>query len=237
MMSASLVANAAEIGGHPRPPGAGSRTRSRSSLRNDDIGRALSRLSAGIFFKRLQPQADFQSIPPTHRLSVGGRLASETWIFGTVLEQRCSSQRDAALSLTGRVLLAGSVDFKRLPCSGSPNFSFAGHTLKIRARGILRIRDRESGLHSLPYSIFNEAHEPITGIRAGLPMELEVFVGKCLAKDAKDRYDSASDIAKDLRSLGEKLKTGRSAIVKTAVSAREMLSSRQCDKLRRVFRP
>ena len=71
------------------------------------------------------------------------------------------------------------------------------------------------------YSILNEEHEPITGIRAGLPMELEVFVGKCLEKDAKDRYDSASDVAKDLRSLGEKLKSGRSAIVKTAAVGTE----------------
>ncbi len=34
------------------------------------------------------------------------------------------------------------------------------------------------------YSILNEPHEPITGIRAGVPMELEVLVSKCLAKDA-----------------------------------------------------
>ena len=42
-------------------------------------------------------------------------------------------------------------------------------------------------------------------------MKLEVFVGKCLANDAKDRYDSASDIATDLRPLGEKLKSGSGA--------------------------
>jgi len=65
------------------------------------------------------------------------------------------------------------------------------------------------------YSILNEDPEPITGLRTGVPIELEFAVGKCLAKEAKDRYDSASDIAKDLRSLAEKLKSGRSAIVKT----------------------
>ncbi len=68
------------------------------------------------------------------------------------------------------------------------------------------------------YSILNEEPEPITAIRAGVPMELEVVVGKCLAKDPVDRYDSASDVAKDLRSLGEKLKSGRSTII-PAVSA------------------
>ena len=82
------------------------------------------------------------------------------------------------------------------------------------------------------YSILNEAYEPITGIRAGLPMELEFIVGKCLEKDAKDRYDSASDNAKDLRSLGEKLKSGRSAIVKSAavdVGPTESSSVRQAE--------
>ena len=54
------------------------------------------------------------------------------------------------------------------------------------------------------YSILNEEPEPITAIRAGVPMEFEVVVGKCLAKDPVDRYDSASDVVKDLRSLGEK---------------------------------
>ena len=67
------------------------------------------------------------------------------------------------------------------------------------------------------YSILNEAHEPITGLRAGVPMDFEFIVGKCLEKAADQRYDSASDIAKDLRSLSEKLKSGRSAIVKSAV--------------------
>ncbi len=75
---------------------------------------------------------------------------------------------------------------------------------------------------AIMYSILNEEYEPITGVRAGVPMELEVFVGKCLAKDAKDRYDSASDIAKDLRSLGEKLKSGRSTIFKAVASATEI---------------
>ena len=47
------------------------------------------------------------------------------------------------------------------------------------------------------------------------PMELEVFVGKCLAKDPADRYGNAGEIAKDLRTLAEKLKSGQSAILRT----------------------
>ena len=38
------------------------------------------------------------------------------------------------------------------------------------------------------YAIGNEDPEPITALRAGLPMELEFIVGKALAKDPADRY-------------------------------------------------
>ena len=69
------------------------------------------------------------------------------------------------------------------------------------------------------YSILSKEPEPITALRTGVPMELEVFVGKCLAKEAKDRYDSAAEIAKDLRSLGEKLKSGRATTLTSAPAA------------------
>ena len=58
------------------------------------------------------------------------------------------------------------------------------------------------------YSILNEQPEPITALRTGIPMELEVFVGKCLAKQAADRYESTSEIEKDLRRLGHQLVSG-----------------------------
>jgi serine/threonine-protein kinase len=68
---------------------------------------------------------------------------------------------------------------------------------------------------ALLYEIVHEAPAPLTSIRAGVPMELEVFVGKCLAKDPADRYGNGGEIAKDLRTLAEKLKSGRSAILRT----------------------
>ncbi len=68
---------------------------------------------------------------------------------------------------------------------------------------------------ALLYEIVQEEPEPLTGIRAGVPMELEFVVGKCLAKDASDRYQHASEIAVDLRTLSEKLKSGRSTILRT----------------------
>ena len=53
----------------------------------------------------------------------------------------------------------------------------------------------------------------MTGLRAGVPMELEFIVGKCLAKDIANRYGNAGEVAKDLRTLAEKLKSGRSMVM------------------------
>jgi eukaryotic-like serine/threonine-protein kinase len=68
---------------------------------------------------------------------------------------------------------------------------------------------------ALFYEIVHQEPEPLTGVRAGVPMELEFIVGKCLAKAIEDRYGHADEISKDLRSLGEKLKSGRSTILRT----------------------
>ncbi len=67
---------------------------------------------------------------------------------------------------------------------------------------------------ALVYEILNEEHEPITGVRAGVPMELEVYVAKCLSKDREERYKDAGDLVVDLKSLHKKMESGRSAIVR-----------------------
>ena len=72
---------------------------------------------------------------------------------------------------------------------------------------------------ALLYKIVHEEYEPVTGVRAGVPMELEWMVGKCLAKDREDRYGRAEDMMLDLRTLAEKLKSGRSTILRTGVGA------------------
>ena len=69
---------------------------------------------------------------------------------------------------------------------------------------------------ALAYEIVNQAPEPLTAVRAGVPMELEFVVGKCLEKDTASRYQNASEIAVDLRNLQDKLKSGRSTILRTA---------------------
>jgi TolB-like protein/Flp pilus assembly protein TadD len=48
------------------------------------------------------------------------------------------------------------------------------------------------------YSIINEVSQPITGLRTGVPLELERIVNKCLEKNRSERYQTAVDLATDL---------------------------------------
>lgn len=50
------------------------------------------------------------------------------------------------------------------------------------------------------YSIIHEPYEPITAIRAGVPLELDRIVGKALAKKPEERYQYMDDMLVDLRS-------------------------------------
>ncbi|MDA1235522.1 MAG: protein kinase, partial [Acidobacteria bacterium] len=68
---------------------------------------------------------------------------------------------------------------------------------------------------ALLYEIVHEEVAPLTSIRAGVPMELEFIVGKCLAKDRDDRTSAAQEVSRDLRTLAEKLKSGHSTILRT----------------------
>lgn len=56
--------------------------------------------------------------------------------------------------------------------------------------------------HAVIYGILNEEPKPVTGLRTGVPLELERVVGKCLAKDAGQRYHHADDLLADLRRMG-----------------------------------
>ena len=69
---------------------------------------------------------------------------------------------------------------------------------------------------ALLYEIVHEEPQALTGLRTGVPVELEFMIGKCLAKDAEQRYQSTADIIIDLSNLAEKLKSGRSAILRNA---------------------
>ncbi len=58
------------------------------------------------------------------------------------------------------------------------------------------------------YAIGNEDPEPITALRAGLPIELDFMVGKALAKDAADRYQHVEEVIVDLRALERRTESG-----------------------------
>jgi TolB-like protein len=54
--------------------------------------------------------------------------------------------------------------------------------------------------NAVVYSILNSEPEPMTGLRTGLPMELERIVSKCLAKESAERYQHADELLVDLKS-------------------------------------
>ena len=63
------------------------------------------------------------------------------------------------------------------------------------------------------YSITSEEPEPMTALRTGVPMELEILVNKRLAKDADERYQHTDELLLDLQGLRKKLESGRSTIM------------------------
>ena len=62
------------------------------------------------------------------------------------------------------------------------------------------------------YAISSEEAEPITALRAGLPMELEWIVGKAMAKEAAERYQHVEELIVDLRGLVKKSASAKSTI-------------------------
>ena len=55
------------------------------------------------------------------------------------------------------------------------------------------------------YSILHEEPEPMTGLRTGIPMELERIVNKSMAKSPDDRYQHVDEMLVDLKSVAREL--------------------------------
>jgi serine/threonine protein kinase/tetratricopeptide (TPR) repeat protein len=55
------------------------------------------------------------------------------------------------------------------------------------------------------YGILNEEPEPVTGLRTGVPVELEQVVTKALAKAPEERYQHADEMLVDLRRIERSL--------------------------------
>ncbi|MFQ5640257.1 MAG: protein kinase, partial [bacterium] len=69
------------------------------------------------------------------------------------------------------------------------------------------------------YSIMNEDPEPITGLRTGVPMELERTVNKCLEKEPSDRYQQVIELIVDLRRLKKETES-KKILARTGVKAK-----------------
>ncbi len=78
---------------------------------------------------------------------------------------------------------------------------------------------------ALAYEIVQQQPEALTGLRTGVPIELELLTAKCLAKDAGQRYQHVDELAVDLGTLNEKLKSGNSTILRTQVVAQPSLTT------------
>jgi Tol biopolymer transport system component len=62
------------------------------------------------------------------------------------------------------------------------------------------------------YAIVNEEPEPVTALRAGIPIEVEWIVAKALAKHADERYQHADELIVDLKAQSRKLASGQSPV-------------------------
>ena len=72
------------------------------------------------------------------------------------------------------------------------------------------------------YAIANEQHEPLTGVRTGVPKDLERIVDKCLAKEASERYQHVTDLLVDLQACRRALEPGAHKAVPAAAPVRRM---------------
>ncbi|MCZ6595226.1 MAG: protein kinase [Bacteroidetes bacterium] len=70
------------------------------------------------------------------------------------------------------------------------------------------------------YSIMNEDPQPMTGLRTGVPMELERIVNKAMAKNPEERYQNANDMLIDLRALVKELEAAASEATRS-IGARQ----------------
>ncbi|NIM98827.1 MAG: protein kinase, partial [candidate division Zixibacteria bacterium] len=84
---------------------------------------------------------------------------------------------------------------------------------------------------AMMYSILNEEPEPMTGMRTGVPMELERIVNKALTKDPAARYQHTDDMLVDLRLLKDNI----TAFLKSPIVKASALSMPQAKPWKRML--
>ncbi len=73
------------------------------------------------------------------------------------------------------------------------------------------------------YSIMNEKPRPLTGLRTGVPVELEQIIGRCLAKDPNQRYQEVGALLTELHSLYRRLQPSQAEPIVSAVTFKSVL--------------
>jgi len=66
---------------------------------------------------------------------------------------------------------------------------------------------------------------PVTSLRSELPAPLAWMVARCLEKDPADRYDSTSDLARDLRALVDHVRSPDSQVGRPPITRRRIRSA------------
>jgi serine/threonine protein kinase len=76
------------------------------------------------------------------------------------------------------------------------------------------------GVHetALTYEIVNVDPKPISSFRQDVPAELDAIILECLEKEKEERYQSAKDIAKDLRKFTRSTEGRRSRTIQSATA-------------------
>ncbi len=72
---------------------------------------------------------------------------------------------------------------------------------------------RGDGEQAVLRAVLNDPPPPVTGLRAGIPIEIDRILEKALAKDPRERYQHADELLADLRRVKRQIESGVAATV------------------------
>ena len=70
------------------------------------------------------------------------------------------------------------------------------------------------------YSILNEVPEPLSGVRTGMPLEIERLVNKIFSKDKGERYQHADELIADLKRIKRESESSSGRVTSRAAGQR-----------------